>query len=368
VTVLFERDVPVHYGFVFLSTEDGWPELMETRRGQRNGLCGGGVPGVLSLVTGLHTGQVRLRVEWLDAEPALDPQWEDAVEVSFIPPGPDLALSSFQDRFDIRLPAVGDLRARYCARGMDAGRQQDTADTPLEDERYLLQLWPGAFGPDAILREGSACAAYWHAAARKLPAPPSAEEREAAARAEVERVRRETKEAAERRELLLWGGRRPSPRLRELGGNVISVARAHADLLDAFEAMDPHTQRAAARWLARRAFEVAELDRLDWVRPALDAMDAGAELPEPFTDAAAVFPLVRPAGSTLRATVTIRRADAAPGPKVRVHRPSYAVPAIFSAVHPDPLRALVDTFHHAVGTFDDRRAELTSELRRRWLE
>jgi hypothetical protein len=52
--------------------------------------------------------------------------------------------------------------------------------------------------------------------------------------------------------------------------------------------------------LARRAFEVAELDRLDWVRPALDAMDAGAELPEPFTDAAAVFPLVRPAGSTLR--------------------------------------------------------------------
>jgi len=53
---------------------------------------------------------------------------------------------------------------------------------------------------------------------------------------------------------------------------------------------------------------------------------------------------------------------------VGVHRPSYAVPAIFSAVHPDPLRALVDTFHHAAGAFDDRRAELISELRRRWLE
>jgi len=60
--------------------------------------------------------------------------------------------------------------------------------------------------------------------------------------------------------------------------------------------------------------------------------------------------------------------DAAPRPKVRVHRPTYAVPAIFSAAHPDPLRALVDTFHHAAGTFDDRRAELISEFGRRWLE
>jgi len=85
--------------------------------------------------------------------------------------------------------------------------------------------------------------------------------------------------------------------------------------------------------------------------------DAGAGLPEPFTDVAAVFPLVRPAGGTLHTTATIRRADAGPRPKVRVHRPSYAVPAILSAVHPDPLRALVDTFHHAAGTFDDRRAE-----------
>jgi hypothetical protein len=78
--------------------------------------------------------------------------------------------------------------------------------------------------------------------------------------------------------------------------------------------------------------------------------DAGAELPEPFTDAAAVFPLVRPAGST----------PAHDGhDQARRHRtaPEGAGPP-----------ALVDTFHHAAGAFDDRRAELISELRRRWLE
>jgi hypothetical protein len=368
VTVLFDDDVPVHYGFIFLSAEDGWPELMDTRRGQQNGLCGAAVPGVLSLITGLHTGRVRLGVEWLDAEPALDPQWEDVVEVSFTPARQDLTLFSFEHSFDVRLPTIGDLRARYCARGMDAARQQDTAPTRVAAERYLLQLWPGAPGPDSVLRQTSGHAAYWHGETRALRPPPTAEERAAAARADAERARRQAQLAAERHDLLLWGGRRPSPRLRELGGNVIEVARSHPDLLDAFEALDAAAQRAAARWLARRAFEIAGLDRLDWVRPALDAMDAGAALPEPFTELAAVFPLVRPAGRTTRVAVLINRADAAPRPKTRVHRPSFALPAIFSAVHPDPLRALVDTFSHAAATFDDRRDTLVSELRRRWID
>src|SRR5690348_14914657 len=73
VTVLFDDDIHVHYGFIFLSTQDDSPDLMEPRRGQQNGLCGAAVAGVLSLITGLHTGRVRLRVEWLDTEPSLDP-------------------------------------------------------------------------------------------------------------------------------------------------------------------------------------------------------------------------------------------------------------------------------------------------------
>jgi hypothetical protein len=401
VTVLFEGEIHVHYGYIFLSTSDDTPDLMETRRGQRNGLCGAAVVGDLSLVTGTHTGPVPLRVEWSAAEPPVDAQWEDVVEASFTPLSAAATLSAFEEFHPVRLPGVGNLRVRFCADGMDDARQQDavpvglppaterfplqpterfplqpterfplqpTERFPLQPtERYLLQLWPAEPGPDAVLRETSQFAGYWHSEARALPPPPTAAEREAAARAAAEQARLAAEQAAERRELVQWAGRRPSPRLRDLGGNVLSVARSDRGLLESFEALDAGTQRAAARWLARRAFEIAELDRLKWVRPALAALDAGAPLPEPFTDLAAVFPLVRPAG---RATFHIRLVNRAAGPppsKARVHRPSFAVPAIFSATDPDPLRALVDTFSHAAATFDDRRDELVSELRRRWL-
>jgi hypothetical protein len=381
---LFEADVPVHYGFIFLSAKDDQPDLMETRAGQRNGLCGAAVPGVLSMVTGLHTGRVPFVVEWHDAEPALDPEWEEVVEVPFAPRQPDLALTSFQDYFEVRLPAAGSLRARYCAIGMDAAHGQDTIfeEEPTVD-RYLLALWPAAPAPDAVVRQTGPHAAYWHREAQAVRVP-SEEERAAAARATAEQERFRAERSAAALEGLMWAGRPPTRRLREVGGNVLGVARSDRDLLDTFAALDADTQRAAARWLARRAFEIAGLDRLDWVTPALDALDRGDPLPAPFTDLAAVFPLVLPSGARLgavavRGDATAGRDDAnagrgdatagrgAGGPARRVHRPSFAVPAIFSAADPDPLRALVDTFSHAAATFDDRRAELVAELRERYL-
>ncbi len=185
MAVLFEGEVPVQYGFMFLSSVEEQPDLMETRSGQQNGLCGAAVPGVLSLVTGLHTGRVPLVVEWHDAEPALDPQWEDVVEVPFVPTRQALALTSFQDLFDVRLPAVTTLRARYCGTGMDAGHRLDTLmeDEPVVD-RYLLQLWPDVPRPDSVVRETSAYAGYWHGEAR---ARPHNREDDATARALAER-------------------------------------------------------------------------------------------------------------------------------------------------------------------------------------
>lgn len=69
MTVLFADDVRVHYGFIFLGQADIDADLMDARRGQRNGLCGAAVAGVLSLITGLHTGAVPLVVEWHDRDP-----------------------------------------------------------------------------------------------------------------------------------------------------------------------------------------------------------------------------------------------------------------------------------------------------------
>jgi hypothetical protein len=365
---LFSGEIPVQYGFIFLSNVDPtMPDLMETRRGQQNGLCGAAVTGVLSLITGLHTGRIWLDVEWLVAEPELHPHWEDAVEVSFTPDGPSLLLSTFDYHGGVQLPAAGDLRARYCALGMDEAHQQDVSSEVLPGERYLLQLWPGPPAPDAILRQTSEYAAYWHGAARALPPPPSPKERAAARQAEAERAREAAARHAERRESSLWAGRVPSARLRNLGGNVLWFARSDRYLLDLFEALDDGTQRAAARWLARRAFEVAGLDGLEWARPALAAMDAGDPLPEPFSDPSAVFPLVHPPGQ-IQATAHVVVGDQVSRPAMRVHSPSAAIPAIFSAVHPDPLRALVDTFTHTAMAFGDRREAMVAELRERWLD
>jgi hypothetical protein len=363
VSVLFADEVPVHYGFMFLSSVDDRADLAGTCRGQQNGLCGAAVPGVLSLTTGLHTGRVSMVVEWFDAEPTVDPQWEEVVEASFAPAQADLVLSSFQDSFELRLPAVTRLRVRYCACGMDAAHQRDTVsgDEPTVD-RYLLQLWPSAQAPDAVVRQTSAQAAYWHRTARALPPPPTAAEREAAARAQAERNRLAAQRAPEESERRAWGGRSPSPRLRELGGYVFALAESHRDLLDTFEAWDPDTQRTAARWLARRAFEIAGLDRVDWARAALDAMDRGAALP--FADEEAAFSMVHNQPSS---TFTAAWVDAAQQ-RSPVHRPSFAIPAIFSAVHPDPLQALVDTFTHAEATFDDQRDTLLADFRQRFVD
>jgi hypothetical protein len=369
MSVLFDDEVPVHYGYIFVSTEDDLPELMATRRGQQNGLCGAAVEGVLSLITGLHTGPVRLCVEWLDTAPALDPEWEDVVEVSFAPTQPDLTLSSFEYFVDVRLPAAGELRARYCSRGLDAAHQSDNSLDVLSGERYLLQLWPGPPAPDTILRQTSAYAAYWHDESRRLAPPPTPQERAAAVRAAAERAEQAAERAAEQRYLQRWGGRLPSPRLRELGGTIDLVARYERDLLDAFEALDATTQRDAARWLAHRAIEIAELDQKEWVRTALDAMDSGTPLPEPLAGVADKLALARPYWPGTNTAVFIVRLDAA-GNRVTgdIDRRSFALPAIVSAIHPDPLRALVDTFSHAAATYEDRRQALVSEVRRRWLD
>ncbi|NMO52306.1 hypothetical protein HH310_14000 [Actinoplanes sp. TBRC 11911] len=351
--VLFDAAVPVHYGFIFLSGDEDQPDLIDARAGQRNGLCGANAAGVLSMVTGLHTGRVPFVVEWHDTEPVLGDEWEDVVEVPFQPAQPDLFLSSFQHFFPVRLPTVTAVRARYCATAMDAARKADTvlAEQATID-RYLLALWPAAPAPDAIVRLTSEAAQSWHHVAqtrRRRPAavePPPVEE------------------AVETYDnVAAWGGRPPSERLRGLGGNVRGVARNHRDLLDVFESWDADVQRDAARWLARRAFEVAGLDRLDWARAALDALDRGLPLPTPFTSPQDVFKLVRPGGKKIG---VVEVSAGAATPARPIHRPSFAVPAIFSAADPDPLQALVDTFRHAEATFNEQSAELLTELRQRY--
>ena len=167
MTTLYDDRLWVHYGFVNLCSGVEPDPVGDPRRVQANGLLGARLPHQLAMVTGLHTGDVPFRVEWHDAAPPVDPAWEEVVEASVDLPDADCELSAFEDLATVTLPVTGWHRARYCASGMDAGRELDTTDddAPAPD-RYLLQLWPAPPRPDAVVRVTSEVAAYWHSTTR----------------------------------------------------------------------------------------------------------------------------------------------------------------------------------------------------------
>ncbi|MFI1991859.1 DUF6461 domain-containing protein [Actinoplanes sp. NPDC020271] len=147
-----------------------------------------------------------------------------------------------------------------------------------------------------------------------------------------------------------------------------ATSSAYAVVAKEFAAWEPEKQRSVTRWLARRAFEVAGLDKLDWARPALEALDRGEPLP--FPDRRAVFRLIS-AAALVTATTGLpldqlenrlteqQRADL----RERIDRAPMAVITIFNTANPDPARALEDTFTTALETFDGRTEDLLAELR-----
>jgi hypothetical protein len=166
MTVVFDGAFPVHYGQAYVLSVDGdiGPDFNECFRGQRNGLLGAASPGRLWLTTGLHTGQVRLRVEVHDSAPPVDAAWEEIVEASFTPAGAATGIYPWAEPLAIALDlAAVSHRARWCATEMDTAREQDTllSGEPLIDS-YALVLWPAPVAPDEVVRQTSEVAAYWH--------------------------------------------------------------------------------------------------------------------------------------------------------------------------------------------------------------
>ncbi len=164
----------VHYGQIYVRSGDDDPDLEECFAGQGNGLCGAALPGILFLITGLHTGHVGFTVELHDEPPPVSDGWQEVVEASFRPMDEaGLECWGGEHYWPLDLTETS-YRVRYCATGMDEGRELDTRveDEDLEDEgpevdRYLLQFWPAPPGPDAVVRQTSEIAAYWHQTARE---------------------------------------------------------------------------------------------------------------------------------------------------------------------------------------------------------
>ena len=171
MVTVFDGVVFVHYAQIYVVTDpaafiDGFERAMD---GQVNGLLQAGTPGLLYLVTGLHTGDVHFTVEVHDAEPPpADDAWEEVVEASLRPLTSEVTLSQWagEESWPLPLETI-DYRVRYSARGMDEGHDLDTPDEDEEvgPDSYLLQFWPAPPAPDRILRQTSQSAAYWHSEA-----------------------------------------------------------------------------------------------------------------------------------------------------------------------------------------------------------
>jgi hypothetical protein len=285
--MLMGPEAHVHYWQIYVQALDGeeWPDLPgsdEAFACQSNGICGAAAPGALFLHTGLHSGKVGFAVELHDSRPPVDDGWEEIVEASFShAPASQVMLVTWggEDSWPLDL-AEAHYRVRYCATGMDAAYEADTrVDDEPQIDRYLLQFWPdpGAPAPDLVVKQTSEIAENWHGHARSLPPPPTPEERAAQAAAE-ERARAEQERAAqEALELDLWGGLRPSERLRNLNGAATALARLDQDLVGALDAADAETQRRVARWAAHRACAEAGLTDVRPVADALTALDRGEQ-------------------------------------------------------------------------------------------
>ncbi|HJP80529.1 MAG TPA: hypothetical protein VJ914_40030 [Pseudonocardiaceae bacterium] len=361
MTLLFDDELHVHYRQFYVESREN--DLFEdptlASGGQANGLCGAAVPGFMFFTTGLHTGNVKLTIELLDAPPPVGEEWEEVVEVSFRPESDQVALLQWagERAWPLALEPI-DYRVRYCASGMDQANDQDTRfDEDPQPDRYLLQLWPAPDGPDEVLRQTSASAAYWHEHARKLPPPPTPQERAEALRRE-EQAREEERRQARREALEReWGGRPPSDGVLRINGGKL-VARLDRDLVAGIENLDEMAQRAVGTWVARRVCAEAGLSELDWVAAALAALDQGAPLPAPFDDHRAAFDLLRSDSRVPRTAV--RSYD---GRHDRVSQQHMALASVWAAAKPAALTAGLEPVFHGIATFGDQYPRLLAEIR-----
>ncbi|WP_189929160.1 hypothetical protein [Streptomyces sulfonofaciens] len=285
---MLDDEVDVSYSQIYVESEDASPfdDMKDTFGGQSNGLCGAAWPGTLWLATGLHYGRVGFRVEVHDERPDADEGWEEIVEAPYRPVGrASLVEWGGGDSWDLGL-AETDYRVRYSASGVDRAADAHSRgdDEPMID-RYLLQFWPCPPEPDQVVKQTSRVADHLHELVSTLPPPelPDPDE-EARWKAELDEWNREGERVAAEMaaEAAPWGGTLPSPAMRGMGGEARDVALAEKALTRALAAVDLDGQRRIANWLVRRAYQEIGIAELDWVAPALDALDAGETLPPPF--------------------------------------------------------------------------------------
>ncbi|MGP3977140.1 hypothetical protein ACTWQF_24625 [Streptomyces sp. 8N114] len=229
-------------------------------------------------------------------------------------------------------------------------------------DEYLLQFWPTPPEPDRVVKQTSDSAAYWHRFASELPPPPTPEELAEAKRLARQKEEQEARERRERFEKKEWGGRLPSDRLRNVGGNVAGMRDLDVALVHAIDEAGPDVQRAIARWAAHRSCQVAGLSGVDWIARGLAELDGGVPFSPPLDDTERKWDLLFSDPQVPDTTVTL------PDGTPNASQQAMALPALTDAANPDPLQAALDALYAAAAAHGSSWHDLFAQVRRAFPE
>ncbi|WP_230091246.1 transposase [Rhodococcus sp. AQ5-07] len=240
-------------------------------------------PNFVTIMTGIAYGPASLAIEVLDHEPGeLDPssvEWEVVEEATVKISKPVRAITTDGELLPdfAKVPiAKGMHTFRVSAQGRDLNWDL-TVTEPTES--YLVQVWKVT--QPAAMRRLRKTDTAWNDEIVTHPVrnfwdPDPAGDATLYLEFGYEQMATWAKEEAIR-----WGGRPPTDKLqgqpyaREFAGHdrmlVDALARCRA----------PKLRRIAA-WSARRAYTIAGIAEIDWIRAGLDALDNDDPLPYPF--------------------------------------------------------------------------------------
>jgi hypothetical protein len=220
-----------------------------------------------------------------------------------------------------------------------------------DDEPSIVRINAGDDGELTIRHEGVIgrhaimLGLIWDHLLEKAPDSLPAWEPVLRARAaeEAERIEAGRRLRAEQ-EMKSWGGTPPTERLQKLlSGNARAFARLDRPLLDRLAALPASRQREIAVWAARRAMRAAGLEQIGSIAEALEAAEAGGQLPAAFTEnyGQAAYLRVWEDPATPHTVITL------PDGTPNFRQQSVAFPALLSLVLKDPLAAAVDAVYTA---------------------
>ncbi|MDJ0402994.1 transposase [Rhodococcus erythropolis] len=244
-------------------------------------------PNFVTIMTGIAYGPVSLTIEVLDDEPGeLDPssvEWEVVEEATVKISRPFRVITTDGDLLPdfAKVPITKGMNMfRVSGRGRDL-KWDLTVTEPTES--YLVQVWKVT--QPAAMRRLHKTDTAWNDEIVTHPVrnfwdPDPAGDATLYLRYGYEQMATWAKEEAIR-----WGGRPPTETLRR-HGYAQEFAGHDRMLVDALVRCRAPKLRRIAAWSARRAYTIAGIDHIEWIRAGLDALDNADPLPYPFDDRA----------------------------------------------------------------------------------